>query len=125
MAVAKYRPTFTMAEINALINSIEAMKNYAESEQPIELDSALQTLKMFKFKAELGINKPASITTGSKPGPASKLDIIKQDAEEDIAKKLKEMPYAQALTAAETYKQLGIEVPADIQIILNAHTEEK
>lgn len=124
MAVPKYRPTLTMDEIESLIEAADFYEPTCEVVKET-LKTASRNLKMFKFKADMGVNAPASITTGKKPGPTSARDILLADEKEDTAKQLKSMPLEQAKVAAQTYKSLGVPVPADIQAILDSETSEE
>ena len=124
MAVPKYRPTLTMDEIESLIEAAD----FYETNCPVvtnTLKSASRSLKMFKFKADMGVNAPASITTGKKPGPVSKRDILLSEEEDSLEKQLKSMPLEQAKMAAQTYKSLGVPVPADIQAILDSEESQQ
>jgi hypothetical protein len=108
MATAKYLPTLTMDEITCIIEALETQES-----QSVSSMAALRNLKMFKFKADLGVNAPASISTGRKPGPTSARDILL------APEPPKPMSLEQAKVAAEMYKNLGVEVPANITTIIN------
>jgi hypothetical protein len=114
MATAKYRPTLTMDEITCIIEALEEKESrWNPPSLEVYANSALRNLKMFKFKSEMGVNQPASISTGRKPGPTSARDILLADEPP------KPMSLEQAKVAAEMYKNLGVEVPSDITTIIN------
>lgn len=108
----KYRPYLTLPEIKSLIQLIEEC-------QEVSLNSVLTTLKLLTIKAESGMIGSSYVPTGNKPGPTSKVDIIKADISSVYDKQRKDMPYSQAVTAAKIYTDLGQSVPQDIQTIID------
>lgn len=116
----KYRPYLTLAQIQALAQAAEYCSDNNCLTETMELKPAINNLKMLLLKIDMDAVSPAFVPTGGKPGRASAVEILKKDAEDDLAKQVREMPYPQAVEAAKTYKSLGMEVPANIQAILDA-----
>lgn len=110
----KYRPSLTLAQIDALVAAVGYQCDNSTNVSHLgDAIDAAKVLRLFQMKAEIGLNSPASIPTGGKPGRLSALDIVRQDILDTT------ISYAEAETQAAFYKSLGQAVPEHIAKILN------
>jgi len=112
----KYRPSLTLPQIDALVSLIgEHLDSQASVSDKGDLIAAAKVLRVFQFKAQMGVTQPASVPTGGKPGRMSAVDMVMLDH-----KPAQVMTYDEAVTQAHFYTQLSQPVPTNIQAILDA-----
>lgn len=104
----KYRPSLTLAEIEALLEVAESWIDTLANPLP-HLGSAIRTLKLTVMKANLGVTQPAYVPTGTKPGPVSQRNIVMADE----TPALKDTPedWSKAYTEWKFYSSLGTAAP--------------
>ena len=111
----KYRPSLTLPQIDALVQLVgEHLDSQASVTGLEDLISAAKVLRVFQFKAQMGVTQPASVPTGGKPGRMSAVDLVMLDHRPEVAPS-----YSEAVTQAAFYQQLGQPVPTHIQAIIN------
>ena len=114
----KYRPSLTLAQIDALVAAVGYQCDSSENVSHLgDAIDAAKVLRVFQFKAQVGVTAPASIPTGNKPGRPSAMDIMRQDAKET---KQAAMTYEEAVYQNSIWPHSLQPLPTNIQAILDA-----
>lgn len=128
MAVAKYRPSLTFEQLQAIVFQIE---EYSPTPYNDATRSALKVLKIHIMNIEDGTTSSAYVATGKKPGPANARDILLSGEKVKNTEELKELAASvsnftleEALKEARMNKGFGItNRPEVIEIFRQAGIE--